>query len=110
MDADIADIEQVAVTLGETLIQQILEDKPLEDIKASLDIGAPIWYQTLTEGLSALHAAAYMQNHSLVKLLIERGAVWNSGMIFNNMLVNMRFRIHVSGLPEAYCRGHRLII
>lgn len=105
-----ADIEQVAVTLGETLVQQILDGKPLEDIKASLDIGAPVWYQTLTEGLSALHAAAYMQNHSLAKLLIERGAIWNAGTLFGYMLANMCFRTHVSGLPEAYRRGHRPII
>jgi len=77
------DIEEIAARLGEDLIQQILEDKPLVDIKASLDMGAPVWYQTLTEGTSALHAAAHVQNDTLVRLLIERGAVWNACMLFN---------------------------
>jgi len=73
------DIDEVATALGESLIDQILENKPIEDIKASLDAGAPVWYQNLTEGISPLHAAAYVQNADLVKLLIEKGAVWNAG-------------------------------
>jgi protein arginine N-methyltransferase 2 len=77
-----ADLEEIASSLGESLIQQILENKPLDDIKAFLDLGAPVWYQTLAEGISVLHAAAYVQNDSLVKLLIEKGAVWNAGMAY----------------------------
>lgn len=75
------DIDEIATNLGENLIQHILENKPLEDIKASLDNGAPVWYQTSAEGISALHAAAFVQNDSLVRLLIERGAVWNASML-----------------------------
>jgi protein arginine N-methyltransferase 2 len=85
-----ADIEEIAASLGENLIQQILENKPLEDIETSLDIGAPVWYQTSTEGISALHAAAYVQNDSLVRLLIEKGAVWNAGILFYSMKRNIR--------------------
>ena len=108
---DASDIEEIAATLGESLIQQILEDKPLDDVKASLDIGAPVWYQTSTEGTSALHAAAYVQNDSLVRLLIERGAVWNAGVPFHFIKRDAWFEIDFfSGSPEAYCRGHRLII
>jgi protein arginine N-methyltransferase 2 len=77
-----ADVEEIATNLGECLVQQILEGKPLDDIKASLDMGAPVWYQTSAEGISALHAAAFVQNDSLVRLLIERGAVWNAGMLY----------------------------
>ena len=105
------DIEEIAARLGEDLIQKILEGKPLDDIVASLDMGAPVWYQTLTEGTSALHAAAHIQNDSLVRLLIERGAVWNAGMLFYFMKQNTQFQAaFFSGSPEAYCRGHCFII
>jgi hypothetical protein len=94
MDAKMdADIEEIATRLGESLIQQILENKPLDDIKGSLDVGAPVWYQTSTEGTSALHAAAYVQNDSLVRLLIEKGAVWNAGSPFNFLEVKYMVKI-----------------
>ena len=73
------DIDTVASKLGEELIEQILSNQPLEVIKAFLDGGSPIWYQNDNEGMSPLHAAAYVQNEELVKLLIEQGAVWNAG-------------------------------
>jgi len=73
------DIDAVASKLGEELIEQILSNQPLEVIKAFLDGGSPIWYQNDNEGMSPLHAAAYVQNEELVKLLIEQGAVWNAG-------------------------------
>ncbi|KIY48197.1 hypothetical protein FISHEDRAFT_65775 [Fistulina hepatica ATCC 64428] len=40
--------------------------------------GAPVWYQTSEEGSSALHAAAYRQDLSVTKYLLEQGAVWNA--------------------------------
>ncbi len=76
-----SDIEEAAATLGETLIEQILENKPFDIIRASLDAGAPVWYQNQSEGISPLHAAAFTQNANLVKFLIEEGAVWNAGII-----------------------------
>ncbi|KAL1748763.1 S-adenosyl-L-methionine-dependent methyltransferase [Schizophyllum fasciatum] len=50
----------------------------MDTIQQAIEIGAPLWYQNEEEGISALHAAAYMQNEELVKLLLQKGAVWNA--------------------------------
>ncbi|KAF9529356.1 arginine methyl transferase [Crepidotus variabilis] len=81
---DDMDIDEAASALGEDLINQILEAQPLDVILKFLDDGAPVWYQNVTEGISPLHAAAYIQNAALVKLLIEKGAVWNAVDYLNN--------------------------
>lgn len=76
---DIDDPEIIALTeLGTTLIQAILEKEPISNVQDLIDAGAPLWYQD-DDGTSALHAAAYVENEQLVKLLIEEGAVWNAG-------------------------------
>lgn len=73
------DPEIIALTeLGTTLIQAILEKEPVSNVQDLIDAGAPLWYQD-DEGTSALHAAAYVENEQLVKLLIEEGAIWNAG-------------------------------
>ncbi|KAG6832595.1 hypothetical protein H0H92_014431 [Tricholoma furcatifolium] len=64
--------------LGETLIASILADETIENLQALIEAGAPLWYQNEAEGMSPLHAAAYMQNPELVKLLIDHGAIWNA--------------------------------
>ncbi|KAF5393314.1 hypothetical protein D9757_000641 [Collybiopsis confluens] len=64
--------------LGHFLIDAIFRDEPIENIKEIVDGGAPLWYQNESEGASALHAAAYMQNAELVQFLIDQGAIWNS--------------------------------
>ncbi|KAG2364901.1 hypothetical protein BDR07DRAFT_1278717 [Suillus spraguei] len=75
---DVDDPEIIALTeLGTTLIQAILEKEPISNMQDLIDAGAPVWYQD-DEGTSALHAAAYVENEQLVKLLIEEGAVWNA--------------------------------
>ncbi|KIK46916.1 hypothetical protein CY34DRAFT_344694 [Suillus luteus UH-Slu-Lm8-n1] len=72
------DPEIIALTeLGTTLIQAILEKEPIANVQDLIDAGAPLWYQD-DEGTSALHAAAYVENEQLVKLLIEEGAIWNA--------------------------------
>lgn len=76
MDAD--DIDALTV-LGEHLINSILDEEPIGTVQSIIDNGAPLWYQNTAEGASPLHAAAYMQNEELVKLLIKDGAVWNAG-------------------------------
>ncbi|KAG6845935.1 hypothetical protein H0H87_000741 [Tephrocybe sp. NHM501043] len=68
---------QALSDLGDLLITSIISGEPTEAIQALIDAGAPLWYQNNAEGMSALHAAAYMQNTSLVKMLIEQGAIWN---------------------------------
>lgn len=72
-------IDEVAIQLGEDLISKILNNESMEAISAALDAGSPVWYQNQIEGISPLHAAAYVQNFALVKLLIEKGAIWNAG-------------------------------
>ena len=66
------------VEAGEELIGAIYERRPYEALKDLVDQGAPLWYQD-EDGNSALHAAAYMEDLSLVNLLLEQGAVWNLG-------------------------------
>jgi protein arginine N-methyltransferase 2 len=73
-----ADVEVVSL-FGEQLISSILSDVSIAAVKSLIDNGAPLWYQN-EEGMSCLHAAAYMQNTELVKYLIEKGAVWNAGV------------------------------
>jgi protein arginine N-methyltransferase 2 len=75
VDADV----EAASLFGEQLISSILADEPTAAVKRLIDNGAPLWYQN-EEGISCLHAAAYLQNSELVKYLIEKGAVWNAGM------------------------------
>lgn len=70
---------EAATVLGEHLIESILQEEPIEIIRELIAAGAPLWYQNETEGTSPLHAAAYVQNKDLVRLLIEEGAVWNAG-------------------------------
>ncbi|KZT11035.1 S-adenosyl-L-methionine-dependent methyltransferase [Laetiporus sulphureus 93-53] len=65
------------VSLGEALISAILERAPLDAVKKMIEDGAPLWYQD-EDGTSALHAAAYVENEELVRLLIQEGAVWNA--------------------------------
>lgn len=74
------DIEGLTV-LGLSLINAILDHQPLQNIKALIDAGAPLWYQDEVEGTSPLHAAAYAgdEDGELVKLLIDKGAIWNAG-------------------------------
>ncbi|KAG6861085.1 hypothetical protein C0995_004022 [Termitomyces sp. Mi166 len=73
-----ADDVQALSDLGELLIASIIAEEPMETIKTLIEKGAPLWYQDAIEGMSALHAAAYMQNAELVKTLIDHGAVWNA--------------------------------
>lgn len=78
MNIDDTEVEELT-TEGELLIDSILANEPLDVIKKHITDGAPIWYQNRTEGISALHAAAYIQNAPLVAFLISSGAVWNAG-------------------------------
>jgi len=67
----------VLVALGEALIGAIYEGASLETVKKMIEDGAPLWYQD-NEGNSALHAAAYVENDEVIRLLIQEGAVWNA--------------------------------
>jgi type IV protein arginine methyltransferase len=76
LDVD-ASVEALTV-LGQQLIDAILARSPLEEIRALIDAGAPLWFQD-EDGTSALHAAAYAEDAELIQTLIEEGAVWNAG-------------------------------
>lgn len=65
------------VNLGESLIAGIFTRTAAEELK-QLIVRAPLWYQDEV-GNSALHAAAHVEDQSLVDLLIEKGAAWNLG-------------------------------
>lgn len=65
--------------LGEHLIDSILADESTDVILKIIESNAPVWYQN-SEGMSALHAAAYRQRPEVAKALLEQGAIWNAGM------------------------------
>lgn len=71
------DIEALSM-LGGYLVFSILNRRPLPKILTLIDAGAPLWYQD-DEGTSPLHAAAYVEDEQLVRVLIEKGAIWNAG-------------------------------
>ncbi|KAI6157754.1 hypothetical protein BKA82DRAFT_13951 [Pisolithus tinctorius] len=73
------DIEEIntLTELGTTLIQAVLEKEPLTNIQDLIDAGAPLWFQD-NEGISPLHAAAYVGSEQLVKMFLAEGAVWNA--------------------------------
>ena len=66
--------------LGGYLVFSILHRRPRPKILALIDAGAPLWYQD-EEGTSPLHAAAYVEDKELVRILIEKGAIWNAGEV-----------------------------
>ena len=61
-----------------TSILVIFAYAPLADLKALIKTGAPLWFQD-SQGVSALHAAAYMEREDVVTSLLEAGAIWNAG-------------------------------
>lgn len=71
------DIEALSI-LGGYLVFSILHRRPLPKILTLIDAGAPLWYQD-DEGTSPLHAAAYVEDEELIRILIEKGAIWNAG-------------------------------
>lgn len=80
MDEKDSEVED-AVQLGSQLIESILSFSPpdLPHVQSLIKAGAPLWYQQEKDGLSALHAACFVEYPDLVRILIENGAVWNSG-------------------------------
>ncbi|KAK7053335.1 Arginine N-methyltransferase 2 [Paramarasmius palmivorus] len=83
MDTTSEDVDELA-QLGETLISMILQDEPVPELEILIKNGAPLWYANESEGLTALHAAAYMRNEDLVRMLIKEGALWNAVDHLNN--------------------------
>ncbi|EIW63412.1 protein-arginine N5-methyltransferase [Trametes versicolor FP-101664 SS1] len=65
------------VAQGSELVDAILRRTPLADVQSLIEAGAPVWYQD-DEGTSPLHAAAYIEDDALVRILIDEGAVWNA--------------------------------
>jgi len=78
MTEDAANAEVYALSeLGQGLISAIVDRKSLAEIRMLID-SAPLWFQD-DDGWSALHAAAKIEDETLVRLLLENGAVWNAG-------------------------------
>lgn len=85
------DIDALSM-LGGYLIFSIFHRRPLPEIITLIDAGAPLWYQD-DEGTSPLHAATYIEDEELIRILIEKGAIWNAGAvawceIFRTLLIN----------------------
>lgn len=107
---DVEDMEEIntLTELGTTLIQAILEKEPLDNVRDLIDAGAPLWFQD-NEGTSPLHAAAYVGNEQLVKLLLDEGAVWNAGKSFTSSPLHLLHRLLLSGQSWKYRGRHRLV-
>ncbi|KAF6761205.1 arginine methyl transferase [Ephemerocybe angulata] len=74
------DAGDVAILLGTQLISAILNGASLDTVKELVQTGgAPVWFQDEEgEGISPLHAAAYVHDTEMVRWLIGQGAVWNA--------------------------------
>lgn len=74
------DAGDVAILLGTQLISAILNGASLDTVKELVQTGgAPVWFQDEEgEGISPLHAAAYVRDAEMVRWLIGQGAVWNA--------------------------------
>jgi protein arginine N-methyltransferase 2 len=77
MDPELTEAQE----LGQQLIDAIFAGQPIEDLKELLDAHAPLWYQAPEDGTSALHAAVFRGDTELVKLLIDKGAIWNASTL-----------------------------
>ncbi|KAI0036944.1 S-adenosyl-L-methionine-dependent methyltransferase [Vararia minispora EC-137] len=82
MSSDTSDVESVnsiygIEELGLSLIEAVLSRQSCDEVQKIIDAGAPTWYQD-EDGWSALHAAAHIEDQSLVLLLLQEGAVWNA--------------------------------
>jgi protein arginine N-methyltransferase 2 len=99
VDVDIA----LALDLGKKLIQSILDKNPIQTIRSLIvDESAPLWYQDPDEGgISALHAAVYMENRDLVQLLIEKGAMWNAMDALNNTAADIALSMNNAEIYEV---------
>jgi type IV protein arginine methyltransferase len=88
-----------ATRLGSHLINIIFSSLPsdIPVIQSLVKAGAPLWYQDEAHGFSALHAACFVENHELVQMLIESGAVWNSGSCISLYLPVSMSRITIHG-------------
>ena len=86
---DVEEEIKILCLLGSELIKAILGREPFENIQALIDSGAPLWYQDEVEGMSPLHAAAYVdeEDGELTKFLIDAGAVWNAGQLYTLFIV-----------------------
>lgn len=104
------DIEALTL-LGSSLINTILDRHPIEDIKALIDAGAPLWYQDEVEGMSPLHAAAYLDDDGdLAKYLLDNGAIWNAGgSIAWTCVIAWQLALHPSRSSAKYRRRHRFV-
>jgi type IV protein arginine methyltransferase len=82
MDIDDPELTEVQL-LGQQLIDAIFAGQSIEDLQELLDAHAPLWYQA-SDGTSALHAAAFRGDAELIKLLLDKGAIWNTSMLARN--------------------------
>jgi ankyrin repeat protein len=78
-DIDMIEDISEAQILGQQLVDAILERAPTEDVHELIQAHAPLWFQSY-DGTSALHAAAYVEDAELTKLLLDKGAIWNASM------------------------------
>jgi protein arginine N-methyltransferase 2 len=90
--------------LGGYLIFSILQRRPSSKILTLIDAGAPLWYQD-GEGTSPLHAAAYIEDEELVRVLIEKGALWNAGEVKRRGVpqIALIFSVPYSGQSAQHC-------
>lgn len=88
------------LSLGQQLVEQIFDNAPLSALKSLVDSGAPLWFQD-SEGVSALHAAAYSEREEVVNWLLEAGAVWNAGGLVLSLYSGRRAHLFNTNVVDA---------
>nr|ODN87047.1 arginine N-methyltransferase 2 [Cryptococcus depauperatus CBS 7841] len=74
---EVTDLDPSLTSLALTLISATKTDSP-SSIATLLEAGAPAWFQDDDLGWSPLHYAAERKEPELLRLLLQRGAVWNA--------------------------------
>jgi protein arginine N-methyltransferase 2 len=87
-----------AKLLGTQLIEACLERNG-HRANGLVKAGAPLWYQEPDSGWTCLHIAANFGDLSLVKQLLDAGAIWNAGRLY---IITLKFWISlVSDISTA---------
>lgn len=74
---DNPDVPPELLSLADRLLQAC-KTSSLFGISSLLEEGAPTWYQDPSLGWSCLHYAAERREPEILRVLLQRGAVWNA--------------------------------
>ena len=76
--------------LGAQLIEACLERNGSR-VGSLVKEGAPLWYQEPDSGWTCLHVATNFGDRSLIKQLLDAGAIWNAGAVLDCLVESLVF-------------------